>query len=110
MLKKLPNYFNCVIRHTNELEMFSCSQPKQVALENFVARGGGFSLKFNVDKNFWISWRAAVTDWTNLSLKVALLARVNKVEREIVSKDLVAGYWVVEGFVKNLFITSSSVI
>ena len=43
------------------------------------------------------------------SLEVALPARVNKVEHEFASKDLVDGYWEAEEFVKNLFNASSSV-
>ena len=46
----------------------------------------------------------AITDLTNLSLKVALPARVNKREREFAGKDLVNSYGVAERFVKNLFI------
>ena len=35
------------------------------------------------------SWCAAVNDQTNVSLNVAVLAHVNKMEREIASKDVV---------------------
>ena len=61
-------------------------------------------------KTCQISWRAASTDQTDLSIKTYLPARVNKVECEFASKDLVSGYGVVEGFVKNLFIADSSII
>ena len=44
----------------------------------------------------------------NLSLEVALPARVNKVEREFAAKDLMDGYWVVGEFVKNSFNASTS--
>ena len=43
-------------------------------------------------------------------LEVALPARVNKVDREFASMDLVDGYWVAYEFVKTLFNASSSVI
>ena len=43
-------------------------------------------------------------------LKSALPARMNKVEREFAGKNLVNSYGVVERFVENLFIASSSII
>ena len=58
-------------------------------------------------KTCQLSWCAAITDQTNLSLKVALPARVNKVERKFAGKVLVNSYGVAERFVKNLFIASS---
>ena len=51
-----------------------------------------------------------ITDLTELSLKVALPARLKKVEREFAGKDLVNSYGVVEKFVKSLFIASNYII
>ena len=58
------------------------------------------------DSNFnWqylsFSWCAAVTHERNLSLKVALPALVNKIEREFAGTDLMNSYGVAERFVKN---------
>ena len=75
----------------------------------FVARGGSFWFKFMLTKTCQHSWCAAITDLTNLSLKFASPAGVNKVEREFASKSLVNSYGVPERFVKILFIASSSI-
>ena len=57
--------------------------------------GSRFWLKLTVDKTLSLSWCAAVIAQINLSLKVALPARVNKAKREFANKDLVGGKWMV---------------
>ena len=61
-------------------------------LEKFYRAAGGFWFKLLLTKTCQLSWCAAVTDYKNLSLKFALPARLNTVELEFASKDLVNGY------------------
>ena len=69
-----------------------------------------FWFNFILTNTCQLSYCAATIDQTSLSLKVALQARENKIERQFANRDLVNSYGVVESFIKNLFIVSLSII